>query len=78
MLSFEIVPYEDKTLYLVDFVELTQINQRYRRAIFDDLKEAKDFIDTYLEHFALFMAKCLEPESGWIWSNVHTNVVQKL
>ena len=78
VLSFEIVPYEDKTLYLVDFVELTHENQPYRRAIFDDLKDTKDFIDAYLEHFALFMAKCPEPEGGWIWSHVPTNVVQKL
>lgn len=86
MLTFEIVPFQGETLYLVDYVDLTlkahtsdmtelEIVSRAlgpalkgRRKTFETLSEAKTFIDTYIEHFALYMAECSEPKDKWIWS----------
>lgn len=71
LLSFEIVPYEGKTLFLVDYVDLThQPLVVYRRVIFEDLEKAKKFIATYLSHFGLWMSSKPCPVEKWIWSQV--------
>lgn len=94
MISLEVLPWNGKTLYLIDYVDLTfkehpvdvsevaiiaralGTMQKGHRKVCDNLEEVRRFIDIYLEHLGLYMAKHPPPEGGWIWNSVETLSVQ--
>ena len=90
MLSFEILPWEGKTCFLVSYIDLslkehtvneTTIILRALRKhqedctkLFDTIDQAQAFMDTYLEHLKLYLAKQSPPKDGWVWARKETQI----
>ena len=84
MLSFEILPWEGKTCFLVSYIDLNfkehSVNdttiilralgkhQEGCNQLFDTIDQAKAFMDTYLEQLKLYLARQPAPVNGWIWT----------
>jgi len=69
MLNLELVPCRGQTLAIVSYVDLTTTYPLIeKRKIFDDLDEAREFINHYIDDLKVYIAgDPIDPTKKWIW-----------